>query len=321
MNTQTLLKSWLPSAGLAQAQKPVDWLLVDLIEAGDQWIISGPPKSGKSMFALSMALRISKGESFIGYECPTPKTVLYFDLELKDRVFWSRALKMVNNDFKDLCEDRRFVRPTGLGAMDIFHADDANRISEAVKISNPDLIVWDVLARLHSCEENDNGAMKKVLQKIRELSNKKAHVIIHHGRKNNGYGNADAQSIRGAGSIHGEVDGAITLTPKGVGGCNMSISARAIPAQKDCILEWDDSLNILLPEAVPEKDLIAILSKCFQPSEKKSSGELSLAIQNMTGCEDRQAKRIISEAKRQKLIIGRKEGRFVYYEKTETLNT
>jgi len=321
MNVQTLLQSWLPSAGLAQAQKPVDWLLVDLIEAGDQWIVSGPPKSGKSMFALSMAIKISKGESFIGYECPIPKTVLYFDLELKDRIFWSRALRMVNNDFKDLCEDRNLVRPTGLGAMDIFQADDVEKISTAVKMVKPDLIIWDVLSRLHRCEENDNGAMKKVLQRIRELSEKSAHVIVHHSRKNNVYGNADAQSMRGAGSIHGEVDGAITLTPKGTDTCNMSISARAIPAQKDRLLEWDESLNIVLPKAIPENDLTAILDKCLTQGEKLSSGELSVSIQNMVGCEDRQAKRIIAEARRLKLITGSKVGRHVYYEITKSQNT
>ena len=52
---QNRMLAWGVSEGrIASEQKPI-WLLDELIEQGDQWIINGAPKSGKSLFATQLA--------------------------------------------------------------------------------------------------------------------------------------------------------------------------------------------------------------------------------------------------------------------------
>jgi len=45
------------------------------------------------------------------------------------------------------------------------------------------LVVWDVLARRHSSDENDNPAMRSVMHAVRLASADRAHVVVHHSRK------------------------------------------------------------------------------------------------------------------------------------------
>ena len=57
-----LLDPWLPSSGLA--------------------LVYAYRGVGKTFFALNVAYAVSTGQPFIGWQCPTPKRVLYIDGEM-----------------------------------------------------------------------------------------------------------------------------------------------------------------------------------------------------------------------------------------------
>ncbi|WP_071890732.1 AAA family ATPase [Pseudomonas putida] len=317
MGTSLIPEDWTFSGGIKTARSNPEWIITGLIESGDQWIVSGQPKVGKSIFAMSMAAAVATGESFIGYNCSVAKRVLYFDLELKDRIFWSRLDLMFSEAPSEKLNN--LIRPNNLSSLDVFNETDQSFIAKTIALTEPDLIIWDVLSRLHCRDENDNSSMKLVLQKIRSLSNSRAHIIVHHSRKNVGYGNADAQSIRGAGAIHGEVDGAITLTHNSsLGICNMNISARALPPQEDLLIEIDSTLNFKKHLKAKDEEIRATMRGCLSTDEKHTSKSLNEKLQKTLGIEARQASRIISQAKKSGIITGKKIGRSVFYSLAQT---
>ncbi len=80
---QNKMLAWGVSEGrIASEQKPI-WLLDELIEQGDQWIINGAPKSGKSLLATQLALAIASGGQFLNWKNQNPARVLYMDFELR----------------------------------------------------------------------------------------------------------------------------------------------------------------------------------------------------------------------------------------------
>jgi KaiC/GvpD/RAD55 family RecA-like ATPase len=48
------------------------WILDGLIEEGDQVVLSGPPKAGKSLMVSQMALAVASGGSFLKWKAHTP---------------------------------------------------------------------------------------------------------------------------------------------------------------------------------------------------------------------------------------------------------
>jgi RecA-family ATPase len=67
--------------------KKPSWIVKDLIQEGDQVVLSGPPKSGKTILALQLALAVAKGDHpFLdpkNYRTTEPGIVLFISLEMK----------------------------------------------------------------------------------------------------------------------------------------------------------------------------------------------------------------------------------------------
>jgi hypothetical protein len=98
------------------------------------------------------------------------------------------------------------------------HPDDSEFIKNLIQKEQPDVVIYDTLIQLHSMNENENVAMKAVMQKIRKITcrvsdEKKgpeaiAHIILHHTRKENTAFRValSPEMMRGAGSMHGIAD-------------------------------------------------------------------------------------------------------------------
>ncbi len=66
------------------------WIVNELIQEGDQVVLSGPPKSGKTILALQLALAVAKGDHpFLdpkNYRSTEAGIVLFISLEMKPAV-------------------------------------------------------------------------------------------------------------------------------------------------------------------------------------------------------------------------------------------
>lgn len=302
---------------IKNAQKEVSYIFDDLIEIGDQWIISGAPKSGKSRLALQLALCASEGSDFLGYKCSKKQRVLYVDFELSPRVSASRIYDIYNRDSDALLANTFFFMCNEYKQIDVNSTTDCTLIRSLISAIKPDLVVWDVLARMHSVDENSNIAMIQVMQNIRELSCGAAHIIVHHARKEN-FGNGGARSLRGASSIHGEADGVMSLAfeKSRKGSHSLIFSTRAIETPSKLWLTSESLVfvkSICQAEDSPRssKDL---LQKVFGSSKRIGRPELIKNMESETQLGARQIERNINEFVLEGLLKKLKSGREVFYE-------
>lgn len=233
----------------AAAQEPHRWVLEGLIEQGDQVILAGAPKAGKSLMASQIALAIASGGNFLGWRVPAPMKVLYINLEIRRKWFASRIGKQIGG-WAEMSQYLSFSAIDTYRTIDILDATERRDVSERIRKTNPDVIIWDVLARMHTADEKDQAAMKLVMQAIRVASSDRAHIVVHHSRKPSPdhVGPQTATDIRGSGAIHGEVDLALVLSKRPGQGARycLTFSARNVDPPDELLLNLNENLSFYL---------------------------------------------------------------------------
>lgn len=300
------------------AQMKADYLFDGLIEKGDQWIISGAPKSGKSRLALQLAISASEGIPFLGYKCPRKVRVLYMDLELSPRVSSSRIYASYDYDADALLRNTQLFVCSDYKQIDVNSTSGCGMVEELIGLIEPDLIIWDVLARMHAADENSNIAMLQVMQSVRRLSKGAAHVIVHHARKEK-YGNGGAKSIRGASSIHGEADGVMSLALENArkGTHSLMFSTRAVETPDKL---WLDGQGLGFAPACANQEEVdrrapqVFLQNIFNNNKTLKRSELLEKLEPETKLGSRQIERKLNEYIALGLLSKTKVGRETYYE-------
>lgn len=303
---------------IKHAQMKADYLFEGLVERGDQWIISGAPKSGKSRLALQLAIAASEGVEFLGYKCPRKLRVLYFDLELSARVSSSRIYASYNCEADALLKNTQLFVCSDYKQIDVNSTSDCTMVEELIGLIDPDLIVWDVLARMHVADENSNIAMLQVMQNVRRLSKGIAHVIVHHARKEK-YGNGGAKSIRGASSIHGEADGVMSLALENArkGTHSLMFSTRAVETPDKL---WLNGQGLMFTPACTNQGEAdgrppqEFLKNIFNNQKTLKRVNLLELVEVQTKLGLRQIERKLNEYIDSGLLIKTKVGREVFYE-------
>lgn len=317
-NDQQVIQERFGARGIIKnAQKVVEYIFDGLIEKGEQWIISGAPKAGKSRLALQLALCASEGSDFLGYKCHKKQRVLYIDLELSPRLSASRIYEFYNRNPVALLSNSHLFMCNDYKQIDVNSTSDCGMAQEIISSINPDLIIWDVLARMHSADENSNIAMAQVMQNVRRLSRGSAHVIVHHARKEN-FGNPGAKSMRGASSIHSEADGVMSLAFEGSkkGSHSLVFSTRAIETPEKLWLT-SESLAFIKStfKAEDSKELLSdLLKKAFGSEKIMRKIELIENIESETRLGKRQIERNIDDLVKNGLLRKTKSGREVLFE-------
>jgi len=105
------------------------------------------------------------------------------------------------------------------GRIDITDPAQAQRFMDAIRAVDAELIVWDVLARMHNKDEMTTE-MLEVMDHICRASLGRANIVVHHTRKPQADSTAPqtAHDLRGSGAIFGECDGAFVISRrKGAG--------------------------------------------------------------------------------------------------------
>lgn len=295
-----------------------DYLFEGLIERGDQWIISGAPKSGKSRLALQLAIAASEGVDFLGYKCSRKLKVLYVDLELSPRVSSSRIFASYNYSADALLKNTELFVCSEYKQLDVNSTSDCTVVEELIGSIEPDLIIWDVLARMHTADENSNIAMLQVMQNVRRLSKGVAHIVVHHARKEK-FGNGGAKSIRGASSIHGEADGVMSLALENArkGTHSLMFSTRAVETPDKL---WLNSQGLgFIPVCANQGEADsrppqAFLQSIFNDEKTLKRADLIEQVEIKTKLGSRQIERKLNEFIDLGLLSKTKVGREVFYE-------
>jgi hypothetical protein len=226
--------------------------------------------------------------------------VLYINLELRPKRFGRRLIAQVGG--ADLLEMHTNLHTINcLRTLDIRNAEQRNQLCTLIKELKVELIIWDVLARMHGAEENDNASMRAVMHFIRVASADKAHIITHHTRKSaSGQENVNqgAAGMRGASSIHGEADLIMSLHQRSGQGARYSVafSARNIEAPEEELLDRNTNLLFYAATEANAQRLRVTIETAFGADSTCLATDLTRHIMDMLQVKERRAQQLMKDA-------------------------
>jgi len=287
---------------ILDASTPEDWLIEDLLQRGDQVVVAAQPKLGKSLLCTQIQIALASGSSFLMWEVKKRVKTLYINLEINAKQIAIRLIKQAGgeDEFQEI-KETLFVE-NEFKSLDINSEDHFNGLVEYIGRISPDVVVWDVLSRIHSCDENDNLRMAKTMLLIRQASGTAASIVVHHTRKPPAgmeEKNQGAFGIRGASSIHGEADLVMVLSKKGGikgGGYSLSFSARNIEEPEEMTLKLSKDLIFYSYEEDKQNELKKAVLEAFGEYKVLSSINLNDFMRNYFNVKNRSASSYMKSA-------------------------
>ncbi|MBI2986465.1 MAG: AAA family ATPase [Deltaproteobacteria bacterium] len=177
-----------------EGEESVDWLVDNLIPKGCVVLLTAPPGSYKTFFALSLGRSVGQGEPFLGRALEAA-SVTYVDRENPRSVLSSRLKAVGPSPNLTLWPLWAEPEPPLLG--------DKSYLTLA---SDRSLLVFDSLRRFHTGSENAPEEMAVVMGYLRELTKPGATVLVLHHT-----GKAEGSIYRGTTEILAGVDVAFSL--------------------------------------------------------------------------------------------------------------
>ena len=185
---------------LDEPEEETPWLVEGRLPAGGLSAIVAKPKVGKSTLARALALAVSRGEPWLGWET-SPGPVFYLAFEEK-RSEVRRHFKTMGATGEEPLQ--LIIGPCPVNAV--------AHLESAAERERPALIIVDTLQALVRVKDlNDYAVVSRALEPlVRIARHAGAHVLfVHHSRK--GRTRQDGDSILGSTAIMGAVDTSIEL--------------------------------------------------------------------------------------------------------------
>jgi len=196
-----LYKINMHSALTDETRSSLDFVLGGL-PIGEIGVLSASGGVGRSFFSLSLSFQICAGDSCnldVGIPIPNakPNKVMYISLEdngnilvnrlqsIKD--YWSKNLD--TTCIEALADNIDIFCMSGLGLTLIDEKTHITQLYTSIlnraRLLKPRLIIIDTLRRAHDCDENNNGAMSRVLRRFEFLAKtvNSAILLLHHENK------------------------------------------------------------------------------------------------------------------------------------------
>jgi RecA-family ATPase len=189
-------------------------LINGVLPAGGGMILGGESEVGKSLMRVEWSVLLACGLPIYGMKTPNAQTVLVFQTEntikqeqfRTERIMQGYGIESVHNR---IFYARSFRKPSLLNNDFLDHAE------QQIRDSGASVVWWDPLVSFHNRNENDNVAMRNVLDAATYLNRKTgaASIVIHH------FGQPGKQGeeiplryrLRGASAIRDWADTIITL--------------------------------------------------------------------------------------------------------------
>lgn len=208
---------WVPLRGsdlFASQTAPPAWLLADLIRQRSLVMISAEPFTGKTMFALSLALALDTQLPFLNHYQPSPGHRALFIGQ--DAPTWD-----YQGVFAALTRGLAIESPPNLPSLFILNRgltlalprQFSDFLEAAVSLYDIDVLILDVLRSFHDYDENSNLEMSRIMDLLKSFRDRFGLTIIltHHTSKPSA-GFAGTPQIsgnyraRGASVISGSID-------------------------------------------------------------------------------------------------------------------
>jgi len=194
LEAKELLEKYKPlSAGdLATARlKPPPWIITDLLRERSLTLITGETYTGKTMFAMNIAVSIDTGVPVLGHHAYRPKgshRVIFFGQDGPTWDYAQQYLKLWRGSGVPVTERyprSLFFLNRGANLLDDGFYSLLGRFNDVLKT---DVLVLDTLLELHDKNENLSYEMKPVLGQLKRIRDKLGYTVImvHHESKGDG---------------------------------------------------------------------------------------------------------------------------------------
>ena len=198
------------AAFLAQEIAPLHWVVPGLIPAGGLVLLAGPQKTGKTTFAMDLAVAVAAGQPVLDRRVLAGPT-LYVLEEGTPAGVADRYRRIVAR--RGAPADAHVVLRAGI------RVDDAGRwrgLHDEIERLGITLVVVDPLVKLHPADENVAGQMSRVMTALQALTRSGAAVlVVHHTVKHAAEGGSIGNAARGSGAIISSTDGNLVLSREG----------------------------------------------------------------------------------------------------------
>lgn len=218
-----------PAAELWEEDCTIEWLLPDIIPEGALCILYGRPKSGKSIWALNLAIAEGNMGRFLGRKCRGGRIGL---VQLED------PRLLVVNRLKTMCG---FAPATLFLSVGRPWSDEMRgQLAFEIEANSLQLLIIDPLVLWRpGVNENAVDEMAALMYELRQvvMLTGCTILVVHHSRKGTGdYGD----NMRGSSAIHGSCDVSIELRQRGEddGIVEMRVISRLTSIEPE-ILEMD----------------------------------------------------------------------------------
>ena len=193
------------------------WLVEGLIKSHSIGFVAGEPKTCKSWLSLHIAQGVATGQPVLGhFRVPSPARVLFVEEE--------DAYETVISRLKALSAGHASPEPRegNLNFMVLggFKADNeaslTSFIDTARRAGGADLVIFDVLNKMHSGHDSDQKHMTKVMrafERVREALDC-AVLIVHHFGKGSKSKRGN-QRLRGSSVLSGWSENSLYLSKPG----------------------------------------------------------------------------------------------------------
>jgi len=222
-NGSTAPALWIDTDPWVEADIPRrPWIAPGYALRGSVTIVTGPPSAMKSSLMLAWACALALGQEDGDFRKKARGKVVVYNVE-DDREEQRRRLSAALRQFDALSADvhNSVIRtgPAGVGTLlevdletGFVHETFAMQALRALlSEQDPDVLIVDPLAELHTAPENDNTALRSVIAAFRALAAEFdiAIIVLHHTRKG-AVTPGDPDAARGASSLIGA--GRVVLT-------------------------------------------------------------------------------------------------------------
>lgn len=201
---------------------PPPMLIEGLMYAGRKALITGPPKSHKSMEAIHLALALATGGEWWGHRCKRSKA-LYVNVEIESSEFENRveavreSMGIMPEDYLDTLEFSHIRGKNPPDESEAFVVDSlCSTLEDAYRPGDYDTLIIDPIYKVNPGEEDhaNVAALLGRLDRHGVIMNCSI-VYVHHTAKGGGAGKSIYEQGRGSGDWGGDADLMVGITELG----------------------------------------------------------------------------------------------------------
>lgn len=192
---------------LLEAPRPA-FLVQDFLPHAGLGLIAAPPKARKSWAAMQLAHSMATGASWLGFNIPEAKKVLYVQAELPDDVVAARFEQMYS---RSPVENLQFIR---VPSANLTLQEHLQGLLDEIQSFGAELVIIDPVANFWQGDENSASSVNALFDSLAQIQELGCGVVlVHHSRKTQGYERLTPQHMRGSSVFFARPDAIMTISP------------------------------------------------------------------------------------------------------------